>query len=199
MYAQLNDALTRYKAIAAAGVMMDIKTGEIVGMVSLPDFDPNAPSTLFQDYNGQKNQRFNRITSGIYELGSTFKTVTMAAALDAHAVKITDQFDARYGVKFGRFTIDDFHGKHRILSLPEVYKYSSNIGTIHVMQALGRTISAISDAGRLRQAVPFELPECVRRTCRRNSPKSSRPPRASGTAYPSRRAPHGAGDGGVHE
>lgn len=160
MYDQLNDALTRYKAIAAAAVMMDIRTGEIVGMVSLPDFDPNAPSTLFQDYNGQKNQRFNRITSGIYELGSTFKTVTMAAALDAHAVKITDQFDARYGVKFGRFTIDDFHGKHRILSLPEVYKYSSNIGTIHVMQALGKDgfRDFLTRVG-FDKPVPFELPE----------------------------------------
>jgi cell division protein FtsI (penicillin-binding protein 3) len=160
MYDQLTDALTRYKAIAAAGVMLDIKTGEVLGMVSLPDFDPNNPSTLFQDYNGQKNQRFNRITSGIYELGSTFKTVTMAAALDAGAVKITDQFDARYGVKFGRFTIDDFHGKHRILSLPEVYKYSSNIGTIHVMQALGKDNfrDFLTKVG-FDKPVPFELPE----------------------------------------
>lgn len=160
IYDQLNDALTRYKAIAAAAVMMDIKTGEIIGMVSLPDFDPNAPSTLFQDYNGQKNQRFNRITSGIYELGSTFKTVTVAGALDAGAVKITDQFDARYGVKFGRFTIDDFHGKHRVLSLPEVYKYSSNIGTIKVMQAMGKDSfrDFLTRVG-FDTSVPFELPE----------------------------------------
>jgi cell division protein FtsI (penicillin-binding protein 3) len=160
MYDQLNDALTRYKAIAAAAVMMDIRTGEIVGMVSLPDFDPNAPSTLFEDYNGQKNQRFNRITSGIYELGSTFKTVTVAAALDAGAVKMTDQFDARYGIKFGRFTIDDFHGKHRVLSLPEVYKYSSNIGTIRVMQAMGKDNfrNFLTRTG-FDTSVPFELPE----------------------------------------
>jgi cell division protein FtsI (penicillin-binding protein 3) len=66
------------------------------------------------------------------------KTITFAAALDSGIVKMTDSFDARFGVKFGRFTIDDFHGKHRILTVPEIYKYSSNIGTIHIMQTLGK-------------------------------------------------------------
>ena len=160
MYEQLQDALVRYKAIAAAGVMMDVKTGEIVALASLPDFDPNNPSTLFQDYNGVKNDRFNRITSGIYELGSTFKTITMAGALDSGKVKITDQFDARFGVRFGRFTIDDFHGKHRVLSVPEVYKYSSNIGTIKVMQTLGKDdFRAFLTKIGMDQPVPFELPE----------------------------------------
>lgn len=132
MHEQLLDAMTRYKAIAAAGVMIDVRTGEVVALSSLPDFDPNDPKTaLVQD-------RFNRITSAIFELGSTFKTITLAAALDSGKVGINDKFDARFGIRFGRFTIDDFHGKHRILSLPEVYKYSSNIGTIRIMQALGK-------------------------------------------------------------
>lgn len=160
MYEQLQDALVRYKAIAAAGVMMDVKTGEIVALASLPDFDPNNPSTLFQDYNGVKNDRFNRITSGIYELGSTFKTITLAGALDSGKVRITDQFDARFGVRFGRFTIDDFHGKHRVLTLPEVYKYSSNIGTIKIMQQLGKDeFRAFLSKIGMDKSVPFELPE----------------------------------------
>ena len=132
MHDVLADALTRYRAVAAAGVMMDIKTGEILGLVSLPDFDPNNPVTALE------KDRFNRITAGIYELGSTFKTITIAGALDSGKVKITDSFDARFGVRFGRFTIDDFHGKHRILTVPEIYKYSSNIGAIHIMQAMGK-------------------------------------------------------------
>lgn len=160
MYEQLVDALSRYKAIAAAGVMLDVKTGEVIAMASLPDFDPNNPSTLFEDYNGVKNDRFNRITSGIYELGSTFKTITLAGALDSGKVRITDQFDARFGVRFGRFTIDDFHGKHRILSVPEIYKYSSNIGTIKVMQELGKDeFRAFLTKIGMDQTVPFELPE----------------------------------------
>ncbi|MDC9825926.1 penicillin-binding protein 2 [Devosia sp. ZB163] len=160
MYEQLQDALVRYKAVAAAGVMMDVKTGEIVALASLPDFDPNNPSTLFQDYNGVKNDRFNRITSGIYELGSTFKTVTLAGALDSGKVRITDEFDARFAVRFGRFTIDDFHGKHRVLSVPEVFKYSSNIGTIKIMQELGKDEfrDFLTKIG-MDRTVPFELPE----------------------------------------
>jgi cell division protein FtsI (penicillin-binding protein 3) len=138
LYTQLADSLVRYQAIAAAGAMMDIRTGEILGLVSLPDFDPNNPQTLFEEYLGRKNERFNRITSGIYELGSTFKTVTFAGALDSGKVRMTDTFDARHGVRFGRFTIGDFHGKHRVLTLPEVFKYSSNIGTIRIMQAMGK-------------------------------------------------------------
>ena len=86
--------------------------------------------------------------------------VTMAGALDSGLVRITDQFDARFGIRFGRFTIDDFHGKHRILSLPEVYKYSSNIGTIRVMQAMGKdAYRAFLTRMGFDTRVPFELPE----------------------------------------
>lgn len=154
MHDVLSDALTRYKAIAAAGVMLDVHTGEVLSLVSLPDFDPNYPVTALE------KDRFNRITSGIYELGSTFKTVTMAAALDSGKVKMTDTFDARFGVRFGRFTIDDFHGKHRVLTLPEVYKYSSNIGTIKTMQQLGKDeFRAFLSKVEFDKPVPFELPE----------------------------------------
>jgi cell division protein FtsI (penicillin-binding protein 3) len=154
MHDVLTDALTRYRAIAAAGVMMDVQTGEILGLVSLPDFDPNNPVTALE------KDRFNRITSGIYELGSTFKTVTMAAALDSGKVSITDSFDARFGVRFGRFTIDDFHGKHRVLTVPEIYKYSSNIGTIKTMQQLGKDeFRAFLTKMGFDKPAPIELPE----------------------------------------
>jgi cell division protein FtsI (penicillin-binding protein 3) len=154
MHEVLTDALSRYKAIAASGIMMDTRTGEVLGLVSLPDFDPNNPVTALE------KDRFNRITSGIYELGSTFKTVTMAGALDSGKVRMTDSFDARFGVRFGRFTIDDFHGKHRILTVPEIYKYSSNIGTIHVMQTLGKDdFRAFLTKVGFDKPVPFELPE----------------------------------------
>ena len=154
LHDQMVDAMTRYQAIAAAGVMMDVHTGEIIALASVPDFNPNEPaSALVKD-------TFNRITAGIFEPGSTFKTITIAGALDSGAVRITDQFDARYGIRFGRYTIDDFHGKHRILSLPEVYKYSSNIGTIRVMQAMGKdNFREFLSRMKFDERVEFELPE----------------------------------------
>lgn len=132
MHRELVDALERYQAIAAAGVMMNVKTGEIVALVSLPDFDPNMPAGALEE------GRINRITAGKFELGSTLKPITAAAALDSGLVQITDEFDATKPVQFGRFRIGDFHAKKRVLSLPEVIKYSSNIGTIKMMQALGK-------------------------------------------------------------
>ena len=158
----LVDSLSRYQAIAAAGVMVDVHTGEIVAMVSLPDFDPNDPKTMTELWMDKKNERFNRITLGGYELGSTFKTVTMAAALDSGIVHLTDTFDARYGIRFGRFTIDDFHGKHRVLSVPEIYKYSSNVGTIRVMQALGKeNFRAFITRAGFDDPLQVELPETI--------------------------------------
>jgi cell division protein FtsI (penicillin-binding protein 3) len=157
---QLADALGRYEAIAAAGVLLKVKTGEILGLVSLPDFDPNRPASALEAYQGNEGARINRITAGKFELGSTFKTITFAAALDSGLVRITDEFDARFGIRFGRHTIDDFHAKRRILSVPEIYKYSSNIGTIKMMQALGEANyrSFITKAG-FDDPLPVELPE----------------------------------------
>lgn len=138
VHRELTDALVRYQAIAAAAVMMDVRTGEILALASLPDFDPNNPASALAPVDGRTDARINRITAGTFELGSTFKTITMAAALDAGAISITDSFDARYAVRFGRYSIDDFHGQHRVLTVPEIYKYSSNIGIIKVVQTLGR-------------------------------------------------------------
>ncbi|MFT6659009.1 MAG: cell division protein FtsI (penicillin-binding protein 3) [Maritalea sp.] len=154
MFRELKDSLERYQAIAAAGVMMDVRTGEIIAMVSLPDFDPNEPAGALA------KGRFNRITAGKFELGSTFKPITAAAALDSGLVQITDSFDATKPLQFGRFKIGDFHGENRVLSLPEVIRYSSNIGAIKIMQALGkdRFRDFLTKVGLDGQPV-IELPE----------------------------------------
>lgn len=132
MRTELVDAISRYKSIAAAGVMMDAVTGEIIALVSLPDFDPNVPASALEEGS------FNRITAGNFELGSVVKTVSFAASLDSGAVTLEDSFDARFPVRFGRQAINDYKGQNRILSVPEIFRYSSNVGTIRLMQAMGK-------------------------------------------------------------
>ena len=149
---ELRAALTRFSAIAAAGAMLDIRTGEVIAMVSLPDFDPNLPVTALRP------DSFNRITNGTFELGSTFKTITIAAALDSGAVAIDDMIDAREGVRFGRFVLD--HGRHEIMSVSDVFRYSDNIGTIRIMERMGKTaLRAFLGAAGFDQRPPIELPE----------------------------------------
>ncbi|MEC9472004.1 MULTISPECIES: peptidoglycan D,D-transpeptidase FtsI family protein [Stappiaceae] len=128
---ELVKAMERYKAIAAAGIVLDAKTGEVVAMSSLPDYDPNDRAQALE------KDRLNRATGGVFEMGSVFKTFTTAMALDSGAVSINDSFDATRPIRAGGRTISDFHGKHRILSVPEIFIYSSNIGTAKMMLATG--------------------------------------------------------------
>jgi cell division protein FtsI (penicillin-binding protein 3) len=151
---ELAAAMKRYKAIAAGGVVLDVKTGEVVAMTSLPDYDPNEPAQALD------KDRMNRMSAGLYEMGSTFKTFTTAMALDSGKVKITDSFDASRPIRIGGFTISDFHGKKRVLSVPEVFIYSSNIGTAKEAEAVGIEghKEFLTRVGLLTRT-PTELPE----------------------------------------
>lgn len=128
---ELVKAMDRYRAIAAVGIVLDVKTGEVVAMSSLPDYDPNDRSQALDQ------NRLNRATGGVYEMGSVFKAFTTAMALDSGKVSINDSFDATRPIRAAGRTISDFHGKKRILSVPEIFIYSSNIGTAKMMLATG--------------------------------------------------------------
>ena len=123
---ELSKAMDEFQAIGACGIVMDVNTGEVLAMVSLPDYDANAFRTTPAD------DRFNRAVTGMYEPGSTFKLQTASMALDSGIVHIWDEFDASRPIHIGRFTITDFEGKHRWLYLPEVLAYSSNLGAAHI-------------------------------------------------------------------
>ncbi|NBB50281.1 penicillin-binding protein 2 [Rhizobium sp. CRIBSB] len=129
----LVSAVAKYEAIAAGAVVLDVHTGEVIAMSSIPDFDPNRPQE------GAEEGWMNRMTNGTFEMGSTFKTFTTAMALDSGKVTLKDSFDARYPIRIGRFTIKDFHGKNRVLTVPEIFQYSSNIGTARMAEAVGTT------------------------------------------------------------
>ena len=128
---ELREAMERYQAIAAIGIVLDVNTGEVVGMSSLPDYDSNNRNELLD------SNRMNRASVGVYEMGSTFKGFTVAMALDAEVASVTDSFDATRGLRIGGFTINDFHGKHRWLTVPEIFIYSSNVGAARMALALG--------------------------------------------------------------
>jgi cell division protein FtsI (penicillin-binding protein 3) len=128
---ELAKAMDKFKAKAAAGVVYDVNTGEIVSLVSLPDFDPNNPVDALE------KDRINRINVGVFEMGSTFKAITTAMALDSGKYNINSSFDARSALRYGRFTISDYHAQHRVLTVPEVFIHSSNIGTAKMALGIG--------------------------------------------------------------
>jgi cell division protein FtsI (penicillin-binding protein 3) len=128
---ELLKAKEKYKAKAASGLVSNVKTGEIVAMVSLPDFDPNNPREAHDP------DRINRLTTGVYEMGSTFKALTLAMALDSGKAGLGTMFDARGALHYGKFTIHDTHPLGRSISLSEVFTFSSNVGAARIALAQG--------------------------------------------------------------
>jgi cell division protein FtsI (penicillin-binding protein 3) len=128
---ELVQAMERYRAIAASGIILNVHTGEVLAMASLPDYDPNSPVDAL------KPDRLNRISAGVFEVGSIFKSFTFAMALDSGTVTLNDRIDATSAIRVGGFTINDYKGKHRVLTVPEVFIYSSNIGTARMALKVG--------------------------------------------------------------
>jgi cell division protein FtsI (penicillin-binding protein 3) len=136
---ELQRVIDDFTGKAAAGLIMDVNTGEVLSMVSLPDFDPNHPGAVDPDHPDISiaDRMFNRDTLGVYELGSIFKIFTVAMALDTGTSTLTSTYDASHDIHIGRFTIGDYHGKHRVLNVPEILMYSSNIGAAKMAMAAG--------------------------------------------------------------
>ena len=150
---ELVKAREKFKAMAAAGVILNVNTGEVVAMVSEPDYDPNNPREA------NDPTRINRLTTGVYEMGSTFKALTVAMALDSGKANLNSMFDARAPLHYGRFLIHDYHAQRRILSVPEVFTYSSNIGAARMALAVGveqhkEFLRKMGQLDRLRTELP---------------------------------------------
>jgi cell division protein FtsI (penicillin-binding protein 3) len=151
---ELMKAKEKYKAQAASGLVSNVRTGEIVALVSLPDFDPNYPKQAHDP------ERINRLTTGVFEMGSTFKTLTLAMALDSGKANLNTLYDARGALHYGKFTIHDTHPLGRSITLSEVFTFSSNVGAARV--ALGQGVEAhkafLRKLGQLER-LRTELPE----------------------------------------
>ncbi len=151
---ELVAAKNEFKAIGAAGIVMDVTSGEIIAMVSLPDYDPNKRSHMSSD------AAFNRAAKGVYEMGSTFKLFTVAMALDSGTVRVDGGYDASQPIRVARFTISDYHAKNRWLSVPEIILHSSNIGAAKMAIDVGikNQRNYLEKFGLLKPA-SLELPE----------------------------------------
>jgi cell division protein FtsI (penicillin-binding protein 3) len=151
---ELSNAMESFKAIAATGLILKIGTGEVIGMASLPDYDPNEPTA------GDVEARFNRATQGVFEMGSTLKIFTTAMVLDSGAATLNTKFDARRPIQFGRFQISDFHAQNRIMTLTEVFQHSSNIGSARMamLVAIDEQRAFLDKMGLLKP-VPMEVSE----------------------------------------
>ncbi|HEX4555389.1 MAG TPA: penicillin-binding protein 2 [Xanthobacteraceae bacterium] len=150
---ELVAAREKFKAKASAGIVLDVRTGEVVAMVSEPDYNPNNPREALDP------DRINRLTTGIYEMGSTFKAFTAAMALDSGRYTLNSMFDARAPLHYGRFNISDYHAQRRMLSMSEVFTYSSNIGAAMMAKGIGieghkAFLRKLGQLDRLRTELP---------------------------------------------
>ena len=154
---ELTQAIAKFRAIAAGGIILDINTGEVISMVSLPDFNPNQEKKNF----GKDQQ--NRMTSGVYELGSVIKAVTIAMAFDYGTANLQSHYDARFPLVIGNARINDYHAKRAVLSVPDVFVNSSNIGTAKMALEVGmeRHQAFLRRVG-LFDRLQTELPESAR-------------------------------------
>jgi cell division protein FtsI (penicillin-binding protein 3) len=150
---ELVAARAKFHTLAAAGLVLNVRTGEIVAMVSEPDYDPNNPHEALDP------TRINRLTTGVYEMGSTFKAFTIAMALDSGKATLKSTFDAHSPLHYGKFDIHDFEPQQRALTVPEIFTYSSNIGAAHIAMAVGvdahkAFLKKMGQLDRLRTELP---------------------------------------------
>ncbi len=133
MESELNSAMVSHQALGATGLVMDVHTGEMLALVSLPVYNPNKV--------GQSSPEAfrNNVTQSVYELGSTFKPITMAGAMDAGVVNsLSKRYDATAPLQVGKFKIKDDHPLNRWLNVPETLVHSSNIVTARIADQMGQ-------------------------------------------------------------
>ncbi len=151
---ELACAKKEYQAEGAVGVILNAHTGEVLAMVSLPDFDPNHPEQA------KEGDRFNQASLGVYELGSIFKVLTAAMAFETGKITLETMYDTTKPIRVGRHTIHDYYSKNRSLSVPEVFIYSSNIATAQMaLEVGGEEQRKYLTKLQLLSPLKFELPE----------------------------------------
>jgi len=148
-------------AKGATSILMDVHTGEVISVASLPDFDPNErPRPPTSGFDPSQSPLFNRSVQGVYELGSTFKIFTAAQAMELDLVTPDTVIDIRGPLRWGKFSIKDFSNYGKELSVSRIIEKSSNIGTARIAQQIGaeRQRAFLDRLGMLKPT-PFEIVE----------------------------------------
>ena len=154
MEQELGAAMTNLRALGGSGIVLDVDNGEVVALASAPFFNPNVPREATQD--GLRNNAIQ----GAYELGSTFKPLTVAAAIDAGLTTPGERWDAVTPVMVGRHSIGDSHPAGRWLTTPEILTKSSNIATARIAERMGiERVQGLWRALHFHERPAFELRE----------------------------------------
>lgn len=155
---ELIAGVKQFNAEGAAAILMDVKNGRIVSMISVPDYNPN------EDVKVGERSMFNFATKGIYEAGSVFKVFNTALSLESGKVKVTDRFDTAHTVKVGRKTVTDPHGSHGYLTPEDILVESSNIGSTREILLVGKKFQRkfLQSVNMDKALSEFELPEIAR-------------------------------------
>jgi cell division protein FtsI (penicillin-binding protein 3) len=154
---EVGRAIVKFRAKAGGGIVLDVETGEVLALVSLPDFNPNDSNKKFQP------DQMNKMTSGVFELGSVIKAITFAMAFEYGTVTLNSRYDARFPLVIGSARISDYHAERRVLTVPEIFIHSSNIGTARMALDVGveRHQAFLRHVG-LFDRLQTELPESAK-------------------------------------
>jgi cell division protein FtsI (penicillin-binding protein 3) len=153
---EIDKTLKKFHAKGAAGIVVDPNNGEIIAMVSKPDFDPHYPGNALGD------QLFNMVTQGVYEMGSGMKALTLAIGLDTGIVNMNDAYDLSY-MKVGKFKVKDYHPVKGWHSIGQIFLHSSNIGVSQIMLEIGKNnLRNYLKKLKLLEKIEIELPERAR-------------------------------------
>jgi cell division protein FtsI (penicillin-binding protein 3) len=151
---ELLKSISEFSCMGASGMIIDMQTGEVLSMVSLPDFNPNKIEKINED------QRFNKNTLGIYEMGSIMKIPNTAMGLDCGAVNLSTKFNTSEPLKVGHFNITDYRADYGVINVAEIFVHSSNKGSAKIALKAGSNAQRefLSKVGLL-DPLKIELPE----------------------------------------
>jgi cell division protein FtsI (penicillin-binding protein 3) len=152
LHEELTGAMIRYQAKAASGIVLDVRTGEVLALAGLPDYDPNnREESLIKG-------RHNRLYADSYELGSVFKSYAVALALELGNVRLEDEIDVLTPIRMGGFTLEDRHAKKRFMTVEDVFVQSSNTGAARLaLEAGGGKLKGFFNALGLLEPIQTEL------------------------------------------